>query len=103
MNIGLFYKVDSDQQQVKQLLRDLKTTNKVPDTVYLATQNHLGTSFLSYSGSDALSVRTKEGNDYLGFLDPLSIYKITSNAQMNSGYGTEISENFNAKAGFRAH
>ncbi len=92
LNIGLWYKVDSDQDQLKQLLKEISVENKGAsgvDTVYIVTENYLGTSFLS--NSKALAVSTPTGSGTLNFLDPLTIYKITSGAGDHSAPVSEVS------------
>ena len=87
LNIGLLYKVDNDQEQVKQLLRELSSETKTGaaiDTVYLNRGAYLGTSFLNYSGENALAVNHTEAKSSLDFLDPLTIYKIASSAGKNT-------------------
>ena len=92
LNIGLWYKVDSDQDQLKQLLKEISGENRGVsgvDTVYIVTENYLGTSFLS--NSKALAVTTPTGSSTLNFLDPLTIYKITSGAGDHSAPVSEVS------------
>ena len=47
LNIGLLYKVDSEQQQLKQLVSLLgdQDKDKGLDTVYLVTENYISPSF----------------------------------------------------------
>ncbi len=90
LNIGLLYKVDSDQNQLKQLLKEISVVNRGVsgvDTVYIVTENYLGTSFLT--NSNGLAVSSSTGRNTLDFLDPLTIYMITASA---ADYSTTVSE-----------
>jgi len=92
LNIGLLYKVDSDQDQLKQLLKEISDQSKAAsgvDTIFVATESYLGTSFLGYSATNALSVSSPTGSSTLDFLDPLTIYKISSGA---GGARTSVTE-----------
>lgn len=92
LNIGLWYKVDSDQDQLKQLLKEISRESKAVsgvDTVYLVTENYLGTSFITNPNTNGLTVSSSTGNGTLDFLDPLTIYKISAGA---GGQPVSVSE-----------
>jgi len=81
LNIGLLYKVDSHQNQLKQLLKEISVVNRGVsgvDTVYIVTENYLGASFLT--NSNGLAASSSTGSNTLDFLDPLTIYKFTASA-----------------------
>lgn len=85
LNIGLLYKVDNEQHQLKQLVELLsdRERNSAPDTVYLSTQNYLSHSFLDRGTSPLLA--SVDNSGVYDLFDPLSVYKITASINANSG------------------
>ena len=106
LNIGLLYKVDREQDQLEQLVNLLseRENSSSADTVYLISENSLGTSFLEASGGNTLLASTDKTGAY-DLLDPLSIYKIvaTAGSSANSSLMTAVSGDTpvdNSSAGF---
>ncbi len=83
LNIGLLYKVDSEQEQLEELVHLLSEKDAVrqTDTVYVVSESYLGTSFLAAGNSAGLLVSTDASAVY-DVLDPLAIYKIKADVKV---------------------
>lgn len=81
LNIGLLYKVDNEQEQLKQLVALLGDQKKygISDTVYLKTDNYLSPGYLRLDERSLLA--STDGTAVYDLLDPLSVYKITASAK----------------------
>ncbi|GJM28125.1 MAG: hypothetical protein DHS20C17_07600 [Cyclobacteriaceae bacterium] len=86
LNIGLLYKVDNEQDQLKQLVALLgdQKNDYSPDTVYLVTENYLSPGFLQQEGGRLL-VSADETAAY-DLFDPLSVYRITASVNQTTAY-----------------
>ena len=98
LNIGLLYKVDSEQDQLEKLVHLLskQEPNRVADTVYVISQNYLAASFLDGAAPTKL-LASSDATAVYDLLDPLSVYKIRASSSF-----TPVSSSVAATSAFSA-
>ena len=81
LNIGLLYKVDSEQDQLEKLVHLLSEQegNRAADTVYVISEHYLTASFLNGAAPTKL-LASSDATAVYDLLDPLSVYKIRASS-----------------------
>ena len=88
LNIGLLYKVDSEQDQLEELVALLsERENRQSDTIYVTTENYLSASYLS-ADDHGLHLDAFTGTDYL---NPQVIYRITDGVTASADRSETVS------------